>query len=114
MHLNGLKPCKLSNNSILPIEETLTVKTVSGGPGSTSNEGVLYILQRCSLVLLRTFIGRVSNSSKEMQSVYSTATANWFVSASGLTNLKLKSNILNYHIYPTPPLGQDMTQGQFF
>ena len=20
----------------------------------------------------------------------------------------------NYHIYPTPPLGQDMTQGQFF
>ena len=21
---------------------------------------------------------------------------------------------LDYHIYPTPPLGQDMTQGQFF
>ena len=21
---------------------------------------------------------------------------------------------LTYHIYPTPPLGQDMTQGQFF
>ena len=21
---------------------------------------------------------------------------------------------LNNHIYPTPPLGQDMTQGQFF
>ena len=23
-------------------------------------------------------------------------------------------NIPFYHIYPTPPLGQDMTQGQFF
>ena len=22
--------------------------------------------------------------------------------------------LLYYHIYPTPPLGQDMTQGQFF
>ena len=22
--------------------------------------------------------------------------------------------IIIYHIYPTPPLGQDMTQGQFF
>ena len=22
-------------------------------------------------------------------------------------------NIQHYHIYPTPPLGQDMTQGQF-
>ena len=21
---------------------------------------------------------------------------------------------INFHIYPTPPLGQDMTQGQFF
>ena len=24
------------------------------------------------------------------------------------------SNFLFYYIYPTPPLGQDMTQGQFF
>ena len=23
------------------------------------------------------------------------------------------SQVVNYHIYPTPPLGQDMTQGQF-
>ena len=23
-------------------------------------------------------------------------------------------NVEIYHIYPTPPLGQDMTQGQFF
>ena len=22
-------------------------------------------------------------------------------------------HIISYHIYPTPPLGQDMTQGQF-
>ena len=30
----------------------------------------------------------------------------------------IKSNFINIyhisHIYPTPPLGQDMTQGQFF
>ena len=25
-----------------------------------------------------------------------------------------KSLVGSYHIYPTPPLGQDMTQGQFF
>ena len=30
-----------------------------------------------------------------------------------LTKAK-KTNLSNYHIYPTPPLGQDMTQGQFF
>ena len=24
------------------------------------------------------------------------------------------SHVWSYHIYPTPPLGQDMTQGQFF
>ena len=33
-------------------------------------------------------------------------------------HLKIKAPILHekitlYHIYPTPPLGQDMTQGQF-
>ena len=26
----------------------------------------------------------------------------------------LKKEKYAYHIYPTPPLGQDMTQGQFF
>ena len=25
----------------------------------------------------------------------------------------LKTTLKNIHIYPTPPLGQDMTQGQF-
>ena len=29
-------------------------------------------------------------------------------------NTKMIFKALYYHIYPTPPLGQDMTQGQFF
>ena len=29
-------------------------------------------------------------------------------------NLPFKHFLYDYHIYPTPPLGQDMTQGQFF
>ena len=45
----------------------------------------------------------VSYPSAEVQSVYFTA-----------PNFVLRNiTIGQYHIYPTPPLGQDMTQGQF-
>ena len=70
------------------------------GPGSDGNEGVLCIPQRslsdCLVSYLGHSLGWGSYSSAEVQSVYSTAPANWAV-----------------HIYPTFYYEQEVTLGYF-
>ena len=38
----------------------------------------------------------------------------WLIYLSRTIHMYFKRYIYLFHIYPTPPLGQDMTQGQFF
>ena len=58
-------------------------------------------------------LGGGSYPSAEKQSVYSTA--DWEIFIKRLLGMYLfMHGSVNNHIYPTPPLGQDMTQGQFF
>ena len=40
-------------------------------------------------------------------------TVKWFQVLLYINNNSIKYQPFVYHIYPTPPLGQDMTQGQF-
>ena len=81
----------MSNSSIWPIERTFSDATISGqsGPGSNGNKGVHHILQSSSitgvswsdLVSYPRHLfgggGGESYPSVEMQSVYSTALADW-------------------------------------
>ena len=80
---------KWLNTSIWPINGTLTGASILGesGPGSKSNERVLYIPQSSrngaspSDVLVwypgHTLVGGSYSSSAKMQSVYPTATTDW-------------------------------------
>ena len=71
--------------SIWPIHRTLSGATTLGQsePGSDANEGVLCISQSSSITetsssdCLVSYSGHSSYPSAEMQSVYSTAPANW-------------------------------------
>ena len=80
----------MSNSSIWPINETLSGATTRGQsePGSNDNEGVLHILQSsrtepslsdCLMSYPGYSLEGVSYPSAEMQSVYSTAPADWAV-----------------------------------
>ena len=69
------------------MDRALSRATIQGqsGPGSNGNERVLRIPQSSSLtirlfsVIFRTLIGRGFNPSAEVQSVYSTAPADWAI-----------------------------------
>ena len=88
-------------SSIWPIERTLSGATTPGqsGPRSNDNKGILCIPQNpsitgatpldCFVSYLGLSLGE-SHSTAEMQSVYSTAPANWAISSWILTAL-LKS-----------------------
>ena len=77
----------MSNSSIWPIDRTLSAATTTdqSGPGSNGNEQVLHILQSSktaalpsnSLMSYPGYLLMESYPSAEMQSVYSTAPANW-------------------------------------
>ena len=79
----------MSNSSIQPIDKILSGATTPGlsGPGSDGNEGVLNIPKSsgtngdsqldCLMPYSRHLVGRESYPSAEMQSVYSTAPADW-------------------------------------
>ena len=79
----------MSNSSIWPIARTLSGATTPGQSesGSDANKEVLRIPQRSSItgtltirlfwVISRTLIGEESSTFAEMQSVYSTAPADW-------------------------------------
>ena len=82
----------MANSSIWPIDRTLSGVTTPGqsGPGSDGNEGVLCnpkklkdywsITIRLFSIITRTLIGENGGGSylsAEMQSVYSTASADW-------------------------------------
>ena len=80
----------MSNSSIRPIGTTLSVATTPDqcGPRSNGNKGTLHITQSFrtevsrldSLVLYQGHsLWGLSYSPAEMQSVYSTATANWAI-----------------------------------
>ena len=69
----------MSNSSIRPIDRTQSGVTTPGqsGPGSEGNEGVFYISQSWSLTF-KFFVSYNQNiRDAVMQSVYSTASANW-------------------------------------
>ena len=56
-------------------------------------------MKGCSNITRRG--GSYSSAGCRVQSVYSTAPANWAIKS------------IDLYYLPTPPLGQDMTQGQF-
>ena len=75
----------MSNSSIWPIDRNLSGATTpdQSGPGSDSNEGVLHIPQSSSITGaslsdgLMTYPGLVVLPTAEMQSLFSTAPADW-------------------------------------
>ena len=84
----------MSNSSIWPKDKTLSDDTTpsQSGIGSDGNDGVLYMLQRPSIIgaspsdCLVSYLGHPyggSYPSAEMQSVYSTAPADWARESSG-------------------------------
>ena len=93
------------NSSIRPIDRTLSGATTSSQSrlGSNGNEGVLHIPQSSGITgalpsdCLLTYTGHLleggSYSSTEIQTVYSTAPANWVDTRMSLTRYKF-SNIL--------------------
>ena len=76
-------------SSIWPIDRTLSGATTPGqsGPGGDDSEGVLRISQSCRITgtslsdCLMSYLGHVGESypSAEMQSVYSSAPADWAI-----------------------------------
>ena len=86
--LNDFKYSKWLNNSIWPIDRTLTGTTTLGqsGLGSNGNEEVLHISQSSKTGASPSdglisypghLLGWVSYSSAKMQSAYSTTSNNW-------------------------------------
>ena len=69
----------MSNNSIWPIDRTLSGATTPGqrGPGSNGNEGLLHIPQSSKIGVSPSdcLVSYSGHSLAEMQSVYSTAPA---------------------------------------
>ena len=98
----------MSNTSIRPIEKTLSGTTTPGqsGPVSDSNEEVLQIPQSpsitgaspsdCLVSYLAHSLGE-SYPTTEMQSVYSTASADWAISQPEIFQLKYRLPLL--HIF---------------
>ena len=83
----------MSNSSTWPIDRTLSDATTldQSGPGSDGNEGLLHFLQSSSftgalpLDCLESYLGHSLYPSAEMQSVYSTAPADWALEIRGKT-----------------------------
>ena len=100
--------------SIWPLDRTLPAATTpsQGGPGSNGNEGVLRIHQSssitrtspsdCLVLYPGHWLGGGSFPSAEMQSVYSTAPANWAINwtVSDILSTKCiyKPYVLNIYI----------------
>ena len=105
-------------SSIWSIDRTLSDATTPGksGPGSDGNEGVLHIPHSSSITesspsdCLVSYLGHSlvgsgwSYSSAEMQSVYSTASADW---AKKIILNKIKNIFIKFNILFSLVFGQD-------
>ena len=72
----------ISNNAIYPFDKTLSGATTQSqsGHGNDGNEGILHIPQSSSIGLFNVYQDTCCECpypAEEMQSMYSTAPANW-------------------------------------
>ena len=73
---------------------------------------IFFLLRRVCLIYFMLFSKDITYSHWKLISKYKLKNNLQF--EEDLTLLQEMLSNTEYHIYPTPPLGQDMTQGQFF